>query len=69
MVVKILRSRWFWIFLIICIVEEATFFFPFLSIFLFAAAFFPRVGMRYARIFVEYYNQVYDTKLEIVDTK
>ena len=37
MVVKILRSRWFWIFLIICIVEEATFFFPFLSIFPLAA--------------------------------
>ena len=61
MVGKLLRSNWFWIFLVICIVEEITFFFPFLSLFLLAAAIFPRVAMRFAQIFVEFYNEVYGT--------
>ena len=61
----VVRSRWFWIFLVICVVEELTFFFPFLSLFLLAAAFSPRIALRFAEIFVEYYNQVNDTNFRI----
>ena len=58
---KILKSKWFWIFIGICVAEEATFFFPFLSLFLLAAAILPKFAMRFAIIFVEYYNDVYGT--------
>jgi hypothetical protein len=68
MTFKIFRAKWFWIFLLICIVEEATFFCPFLSLFLLAAAFSPNIAKRFAHIFIEYYNEVHGTALEIIDT-
>ena len=60
-----MKSKWFWIFLIICIVEELTFFCPFLSFFLLAAAFSPKIALRFAEIFVEYHNQTRGTNLSI----
>ena len=62
---SLIRSRWFWIFLIICIVEEATFFCPFLSLFLLAATFSPKIALVFARTFVTYYNQTQGTNLQI----
>ncbi len=67
MFTKILQSKLFWIFLVICILEEITFFFPFLSLFLLAATVKPRIALKFAMIFVEYYNQVYGTTLVIGD--
>ena len=65
MAVTIFRTKWIWIFLLICVVEEATFFFPFLSLFLLAAAISPKIAMRFALIFIEYYNQVYGTSYSV----
>lgn len=61
------RSKWFWIFLLICIMEEMTFFMPFLSLFLLAATFSPKIALKFAKTFVEYYNQVNGTSLEITN--
>jgi len=61
-----MKSAWFWIFLLICVVEEVTFFMPFLSFFLLAAAFFPKVALSYAKTFVKFYNEVNGTNVQIV---
>ncbi|MBN1552395.1 hypothetical protein JW979_13055 [bacterium] len=67
MLKKLVRSRIFWIFLGICIFEEVTVFFPFLSVFLLAAAIAPSTGMRYAMLFIEHYNKINNTHFEILD--
>jgi hypothetical protein len=64
---SIYRSKWFWIIIGICAVEVATVAVPLLIVALFAAAFYPGVGMRFALFFLDYYNDIHNTAFEILD--
>jgi len=61
-----MKSHLFWVFIVVCLVDLVVFFLPVLSLCLLAAALFPKLALKFAKIFVEFYNQTYGTELQIV---
>lgn len=52
-----LRSKLFWILLLITIAEEVTYIIPFLSIFLWIVVFLPKIGLFFSYVLVRYYHE------------
>lgn len=55
--IRRLRSKFFWILLLITIAEEITYIIPFLSVFLWIAVLLPKIGLFFSYVLVRYFHE------------